>query len=104
MTTKSDIERERAGLERIVEANRETIVALREVAEKFARERNSYADSLTEALKLRDELRGALRVAHEALGCWGVHDPGCPGRNEGDDYCSCGLGEVRGVVTKAVSR
>lgn len=98
----ADIERERAGLARIVEANRETVVALREAAEDFARQRNAYANDLTAALKLRDVLRKALAEARDALDCWAVHDHGCPGRVEGDEYCTCGLWLARKAVADAL--
>lgn len=63
--------------------------AYKELLAKEKADHAATANDLTEALKLRDKLR-------EALTCWGVHDPGCPGKNEGPDYCTCGLAAARG--------
>jgi len=63
--------------------------AYKELLAKEKANHAATANDLTEALKLRDKLR-------EALTCWGVHDPGCPGKNEGPDYCTCGLAAARG--------
>lgn len=46
----------------------------------------------------------SLLVAKEALDCWATHDPGCPGRTEDDDYCSCGLGNARASVFAAIAK
>lgn len=78
-------------------------------APTMEQQRDACANDLTEALKLRDRLRKhiddmrtALVEAREALNCWARHDYGCPGRNEGDEYCTCGLWQSRDVVERAI--